>query len=169
MKFEKFQINKRGEEKPPKEKQGFVLSNAIPKASKMDVKKKTFTYDGEEVTITASENWFKNFANSVIEEYKIGLAQNIVKKEYQCSSCKIFPRPGVKFVRKCTKCFKIFCNDCSCPHNQLSFSQQDSNLPVKVVLSTSLDVDKYLPYFCQNNKFGCEEIFFTEVLRKLCI
>ena len=49
----------------------------VPKASKMDVEKKTFTYDCEEVTITASENWFKNFANDIIEGYKIGLAKNI--------------------------------------------------------------------------------------------
>ena len=133
----------------------------------MDVEKKTFTYDGEEVTITASENWFKSFANNIIEGYKIGLAKNIVKKDYQCSGCKIFPRPGVKFVRKCTKCLKIFCNDCSCPHNHLIFPQHGSDLLIKVVLSTSLDTDKYLPYFCQNNKFGCEEIFFTEVHRKL--
>ena len=99
----------------------------------MDVEKKTFTYDGEEVTITASENWFKSFANNIIEGYKIGLAKNIVKKEHQCSSCKILPRPGVKFIRKCTKCVKIFCNDCSCPHNHLIFPQHSSDLLIKVI------------------------------------
>ena len=42
---------------------------------KMEVKKKTVTIDGEEVT--ASENWFKKFEENVGEEVKMELAQNM--------------------------------------------------------------------------------------------
>ena len=82
--------------------------------------KETFVFeqddDGEEVTITASKNWIKKFhknhKEATIEAYKKELAREIVKKEYQCFSCKIFPRPGIKFLKKCKYCFKIFCHDC---------------------------------------------------------
>ena len=81
---------------------------------KTEVKKKTVKFDGEE--ITASENWFKKIA----EEHKMEMARNLVKKEYQCSGCKIFPRPGTKTVKKCSYCSKIFCTNCGihpCPNN----------------------------------------------------
>ena len=128
---------------------------------KMEVKKKTVTIDGEEVT--ASENWFKKFEENVGEEVKMELARDTLKKEYQCSRCKILPRPGTKDVRKCTSyCLKIFCNACSLHQCPSTGGQYQANQSVPITLSLTLDVGKYSSFFCKNYKFGCKEIFVGE-------
>lgn len=127
----------------------------------MEVKKKTITIDGEE--ITASENWFKKFEENVGEEVKMELARDTLKKEYQCFRCKILPRPGTKDVRKCTSyCLRIFCNACSLHHCPNTGGQYQANQSVPITLSLTLDVGKYSSFFCKNYKFGCKEIFVGE-------
>jgi len=135
--------------------------------------KETFVFeqddDGEEVTITASKNWIKKFhknhKEATIEAYKKELAREIVKKEYQCFSCKIFPRPGIKFLKKCKYCFKIFCHDCvtvkhvGCPR---SFATKQDYEDIEMTLAINLDISKYMSYFCKNNKFGCNKNFDNE-------
>ena len=45
---------------------------------------------GEEI----SEKLLEKIRQEAIEEYKKDMARTTVKKEYQCSLCKILPRPG---------------------------------------------------------------------------
>ena len=80
----------------------------------MGSKKKMFMVCGEEIGVEA----FEKIGKDAIENYKIEMAQKVVKKEYECSVCKTSPRPSTKNVRKCTYCTKIFCDSCSshqCP------------------------------------------------------
>ena len=80
----------------------------------MGTKKKIFMVCGEEIGVEA----FEKIGKDAIENYKIEMAQKVVKMEYECSVCKISPRPSTKNVLKCTYCTKIFCDSCSfhqCP------------------------------------------------------
>jgi hypothetical protein len=46
-----------------------------------------------------SEKLLKKIREETIEEYKKDMARTKVKKEYQCSHCKILPRPGSFKIR----------------------------------------------------------------------
>ena len=111
----------------------------------MEVKKKTITIDGEEVT--ASENWLKKIVENGIEEHKMELARNALKKEYQCSGCNILPRPDIKDVKKCPSCLKVFCNGCSshqCPIEgyQCQANQSIQKFDQENLLKTSSEVSE---------------------------
>ena len=86
------------------------------------------------------KNWFKKFAKNAVEEYKMELAQSMVKNEYQCSGCKTLPRSGGKYVRKCTLCSKTFCHHCAvhlCPESRAGIAT--ANSIVEMTLSGELD------------------------------
>ena len=123
----------------------------------MGSKKKMFMVCGEEIGVEA----FEKIGKDAIENYKIEMAQKVVKKEYECSVCKISPRPSTKNVRKCTYCTKVFCDSCSshqCPRYENGQRQIIADSTVEITLTINLDVAKYMSYFCKNNKFGCKEI-----------
>ena len=120
----------------------------------MGTKRKIFMVCGEEIGVEA----FEKIGKDAIENYKIEMAQKVVKKEYECSVCKTSPRPGTKNVRKCTYCTKIFCGSCSY-HQCPSFERQIiADSTVEISLTINLDVAKYMSYFCKNNKFGCKDV-----------
>ena len=83
----------------------------------------------------------------------------MVKKEFECSGCKDLPRPGQATIKKCKTCSKIFCGTCGIRSHQCSDGKhcipQYESVPLKIDL-------KFLPYFCKNSKFGCEEILFKD-------
>ena len=56
----------------------------------MAAKNKNTIKFGEEI----SEKLLEKIRQEAIEEYKKDMARTTVKKEYQCSHCKILPRPG---------------------------------------------------------------------------
>ena len=91
------------------------------------------------------------------------MARSVVKKEYQCSGCKLLPRPGNKIMKKCTYCTKLFCDTCgNVTHSCPSQGQIKPNSTLQLTLPIYLEVDRYLSYFCQNGKFGCEENFLKQ-------
>ena len=57
-------------------------------------KEKMVRYDGEEI----SQELLHKIQRDAIEKDKKEMANNWMKKEYQCSVCKISPRPGTKTV-----------------------------------------------------------------------
>ena len=121
-------------------------------------KEKMVKYDGEEI----SEELLRKIQQDAIEKDKKEMANNWMKKEYQCSVCKISPRPGTKTVKKCTYCTNIFCDGCmshQCPNHG---SKINANSSVNIALTITLDMDKYMSYSCKNIKFGCEEMLANE-------
>ena len=79
-----------------------------------------------------------------------------IEKEFKCSGCKNLPRPGQTSIKKCSTCSNVFCVTCG-SHLCSDGRQRNSggSVPLKI------DVE-FLPYFCQNNKFGCKEILFKD-------
>ena len=124
-------------------------------------KEKMVKYDGEEI----SEELLRKIQQDAIEKDKKEMANNWMKKEYQCSVCKISPRPGTKTVKKCTYCTKIFCDGCmshQCPNQG---SKINANSLVNIAfnaLTITLDIEKYMSYSCKNIKFGCKEMLANE-------
>jgi len=119
----------------------------------MENKEKMVKYDGEEI----SEKLLLKIQRDAIEKDKKEMA-NWMKKKYQCSVCKISPRPGTKTVKKCTFCTKIFCDGCM-SHNCPNKGKINTNSSVNIALTFTLDImDKYMSYSCKNVKFGCEEM-----------
>ena len=146
----------------------------------MEHKKKMVKYGGEEISeellnkieqdvmekfkedVTEKfKSQTKKICNDAIEKDKVEMAYNCLEKEYQCSVCKISPRPGAKIVKKCTFCTNIFCDSCmfhQCP----SEGKINANSSVDIALTITLDIDKYMSYSCKNIKFGCKEILVNE-------
>ena len=123
----------------------------------MENKEKMVKIAGEEI----SEELLRKIQQDAIEKDKKEMANNWMKKEYQCAVCKISPRPGTKTVKKCTFCTKIFCDGCmfhQCPTK----GKIITNSSVNISLTITLDVDKYMSYSCKNIKFGCEEMLANE-------
>ena len=123
----------------------------------MENKEKMVKYDGEEI----SQELLRKIQQDAIEKDKKEMANNWMKKEYQCAVCKISPRPGTKTVKKCTFCTKIFCDGCmfhQCPTK----GKIITNSSVNISLTITLDMDKYMSYSCKNIKFGCEEMLANE-------
>ena len=87
------------------------------------------------------------------------MAVALMKKEFQCSSCKMFPRHADTNGRQCSQCSKNFCENCS--YHKCS-DEGRRNSDVSVPFQVTLELKNYFPYFCKNNKFGCEELFFEE-------
>ena len=109
------------------------------------------------VTIKGEEK----IREDAVEQYKKDMALTMVKKEYLCSGCKGSPRPGDTMVKKCGKCSNIFCGGCV-SHSCRNGAKVNAKVSVPLTLTINLDIKKYMPYLCKNNKFGCEEILVNE-------
>lgn len=85
------------------------------------------------------------------------MIRTTIEKEFKCSGCKSLPRPGQTSIKKCSTCSNVFCVTCG-PHLCSDGKQRkpDGSVLLKI------DVE-FLPYFCQNNKFGCKEILFKDL------
>jgi len=124
----------------------------------MENKEKMVKYGGEEI----SDELLLKIQQDAIEKDKKEMANNWMKKEYQCSVCKISPRPGTKTVKKCTYCTKIFCDGCMSHQCPTYNTKINANSSVDIALTITLDMDKYMSYSCKNVKFGCEEMLANE-------
>ena len=62
-----------------------------------------------------------------------------------------FPRPGDNNFRKCSYCGGVVCGKCFCCQKQKHFDLPSSLL-------------QFLPFQCQNTKYGCQEILMEEEL-----
>ena len=102
--------------------------------------------------VEISQKAVKRIRKEAVDDYTKNMVHNVVKKEFECSGCKNLLRPGQTTIKKCKTCSKIFCGLCGL-HLCSNGRQQnpDMSLPLKIDLT-------FLPYFCKNNKFGCEEI-----------
>jgi len=109
-----------------------------------------------------SDDKVKRIAKEAIEENNLEMARSVVKKEYQCYVCKLLPRPGNKSMKKCTYCTKLFCDTCGSKSHSCSGTSRTPNSSLQLTLPIYLEVDRYLPYFCKNGKFGCEENFLRQ-------
>ena len=106
--------------------------------------------------IEISQEAFEKVRKKVINDYTKDMARNLVKKEFQCYGCKNLPRPGQTTIKQCKPCSKIFCGICGSHKCSDGYQRNpEISLPLKINLD-------FLPYFCKNNKFGCEEILFKE-------
>ena len=102
--------------------------------------------------IEISQEAFEKVRKEVIKD----MARNLVKKEFQCYGCKNLPRPGQTTIKQCKPCSKIFCGNCGSHECSDGYQRNpEISLPLKINLD-------FLPYFCKNNKFGCEEMRFKE-------
>ena len=101
-----------------------------------------------------------------------------MRKDYQCSTCKSFPRPEnamskgktvhtFETVTHCSICSNVFCLDCI-SHTCSDGGEKESDMSRSLesaAFSTfewNLEFKPYLSYFCENAKFGCQENFFKE-------
>ena len=106
--------------------------------------------------VEISQEAFERIRKDAVNDYTKNMACNVVKKDFQCSGCKNMPRPGQTVFKKCKSCTKIFCGICG-SHKCSDGSQRDPDMDVPL----KIDLD-FLPYFCKNNKFGCQEILYKK-------
>ena len=110
-----------------------------------------------------SEETLEKIRKNAVLEFKKESALNAIKEKYRCKTCKTLPRQGNESVKKCKRCDKIFCNNCKrhqcVPTNRRDAGLKDgiANLSVAFKMEFEIQVP-FLPLFCKNNKFGCEEI-----------
>merc|ERR1712008_270132 len=120
--------------------------------------KKTIKIGNDEV----SEDLFTKIHGYAVAEFKKQLVEDVVKKEFQCSACKGWPRPGMGSFKKCGTCLKIFCctgkseinPDQNCGYH-LCNGNSHRTPAMEVLMTFSI---QHLPFICKNNKIGCEEI-----------
>ena len=106
--------------------------------------------------VEISQKAVERIRKDAVDDYTKDMLRNVVKKEFECSGCKNLPRPYQITMKKCKTCSKIFCDFCG--SHQCSDGGQrnpDMTVPLKI------DLD-FLPYFCKNNKFGCQEILLKK-------
>ena len=117
--------------------------------------KKSFKVDGG---IEISEEALQKIRKDAVNDFKKEMIRTTIKKEFECFGCKNLPRPSQTTIKKCKICSKIFCGICEIGSHLCSDGTQrnpNESVPLKI------DVE-FLPYFCKNNKFGCEEILFKD-------
>ena len=120
----------------------------------MEDKKSFLKVDGG---IEISEEALQKIRKDAVNDFKKEMIRTTIKKEFECFGCKNLPRPSQTTIKKCQTCSKIFCGICGLGSHLCSDGTQrnpNESVPLKI------DVD-FLPYFCMNNKFGCEEILFN--------
>ena len=140
----------------------------------METTERKVKVDGD---VEISKEAFEKIGKDAIEEYKKEIGRSIMRKDYQCSTCKSFPRPEnamsndktvhtLETVTHCSICSNVFCLDCifhTCSDGLQKKSDMSRSLE-SAAFSTfewNLEFRKYLPYFCENAKFGCQENFFN--------
>ena len=117
--------------------------------------KKIFKVDGG---IEISEEALQKIRKDAVNDFKKEMIRTTIKKEFECFGCKNLPRPSQTTIKKCKTCSNIFCGICGIGSHLCSDGTQrnpNESVPLKI------DVE-FLPYFCKNNKFGCEEILFKD-------
>ena len=116
--------------------------------------KKTVKLEGG---VEISQKAFEKIRKEVIDDYTKDMVCNVVKRDFQCFDCKKMPRPGQITFKKCKPCSKIFCGNCG-SHRSHQCADGSQRYPeMSIQLKINLDLD-FLPYFCKNNKFGCQEL-----------
>ena len=145
----------------------------------METTERKVKIDGD---VEISQEAFEKIGKDAIEEYKKEIGRSIMRKDYQCSTCKSFPRPEnamsegesvhiLETVTHCSICSNVFCLDCifhTCSDGGTNGLQKKSDMSRSLDSSAfstfewNLEFGKYLPYFCENFKFGCQENFFKE-------
>ena len=141
----------------------------------METTERKVKVDGD---VEISKEAFDKIGKDAIEEYKKEIGRSIMRKDYQCSTCKSFPRPEnamskgktvhtFETVTHCSICSNVFCLDCishTCSDGDEVESDMSRSLE-SAAFSTfewNLEFKPYLSYFCENAKFGCQENFFKE-------
>ena len=141
----------------------------------METTERKVKVDGD---VEISKEAFEKIGKDAIEEYKKEIGRSIMRKDYQCSTCKSFPRPEnamskgktvqtLETVTHCSICSNVFCLDCifhTCSDGLQKKSDMSRSLESAAfcTFEWNLEFREYLPYFCENPKFGCEENFFNE-------
>ena len=118
--------------------------------------KKSFKVDGG---IEISEEALQKIRKDAVNDFKKEMIRTTIKKEFECFGCKNLPRPSQTTIKKCKTCSKIFCGICGLGSHLCSDGTHTTLFNEYVPLK--IDVE-FLPYFCKNNKFGCEEILFKD-------
>ena len=141
----------------------------------METTERKVKVDGD---VEISKEAFDKIGKDAIEEYKKEIGRSIMRKDYQCSTCKSFPRPEnamskgktlhtFETVTHCSICSNVFCLDCI-SHTCSDGGEKESDMSRSLesaAFSTfewNLEFKPYLSYFCENAKFGCQENFFKE-------
>ena len=141
----------------------------------METTERKVKVDGD---VEISKEAFDKIGKDAIEEYKKEIGRSIMRKDYQCSTCKSFPRPEnamskgktvhtFETVTHCSICSNVFCLDCK-SHTCSDGGEKESDMSRSLesaAFSTfewNLEFKPYLSYFCENAKFGCQENFFKE-------
>jgi len=141
----------------------------------METTERKVKVDGD---VEISKEVFEKIGKDAIDEYKKEIGRSIMRKDYQCSTCKSFPRPEnamsedktvhiLETVTHCSICSNVFCLDCrfhTCSDGGTKKTSDMSRSLESAAFSTfewNLEFRKYLPNFCENAKFGCQENFFN--------
>ena len=141
----------------------------------METTERKVKVDGD---VEISKEAFDKIDKDAIDEYKKEIGRSIMRKDFQCSTCKSFPRPEnamskgktvhtLETVTHCCICSNVFCLDCrfhTCSDGGTKKTSDMSRSLESAAFSTfewNLEFRKYLPYFCENAKFGCQENFFN--------
>ena len=106
--------------------------------------------------VKISQKAFEKLRKNAVDDSHKDMLRNVVKKEFECSGCKNLPRPGQTTIKKCKPCSKIFCGICG-SHQCSDGSQRNPEMSIPLTINL-----EFLPFFCKNNKFGCQEILFKK-------
>ena len=91
-------------------------------------------------------------------DLKKELFRQVVRNDYKCfnPACQGLPRPGDNNFKKCSNCSRVVCGKCSLIAIYCCRNKSLSTLPFSLL--------QFLPFQCQNTKYGCQEILMTEEL-----
>jgi hypothetical protein len=124
----------------------------------MESKRKMVKVGNDEIR----DDLFMKIIDVGIKTYRIGLVREIVKKDFQCFSCKGWPRPGMGNFKKCLSCKKLFCfagkstivdSSQNCGYHLCNGNFRSPTVDVPMTFSV-----EHLPFVCKNSQLGCEEI-----------
>ena len=74
------------------------------------------------------------------------------------AECQGFPRPGRNDFRKCSYCKKVFCGKWGKCRECSSVFCRNSNGDHSNHSALPMSLLQFLPFLCQNTKYGCQEI-----------
>ena len=121
----------------------------------MATMEKKIKYCDEEV----SEKVVAKIRQEAERDLKKELFRQVVRKDYKCANyaCQGLPRPGDNNFTKCLSCSLVSCAKCNFvkPYNCCR-NKSRATLPFSLL--------QFLPFQCQNTKYGCQEILMTEEL-----
>lgn len=116
---------------------------------------KKIKYCDEEI----SEKVVAKIRQEAERDLKKELFRQVVRKDYKCANpvCQGLPRPGDNNFTKCQNCSRVSCAKCNYvnPYNCCR-NKSRSTIPSSLL--------QFLPFQCQNTKYGCQEILMEEEL-----